>query len=50
MTMAHFTTKNTKFTCDFKKDYEEDTEVVETTSNSESTVKNFTDVSFDDIA
>ena len=35
---------------DFKKDYEEDTEVVETTSNSESTVKNFTDVSFDDIA
>jgi hypothetical protein len=29
---------------------EEDTEVVETTSNSESTVKNFTDVSFDDIA
>lgn len=35
---------------DFKKDYEEDTEVVETTSNSETTVKNFTDVSFDDIA
>lgn len=35
---------------DFKKDYEEDTEVVETPSNSESTVKNFTDVSFDDIA
>ena len=35
---------------DFKKDYEEDSEVVETTSNSESTVKNFTDVSFDDIA
>jgi uncharacterized protein YihD (DUF1040 family) len=35
---------------DFKKDYEEDPEVVETTSNSETTVKNFTDVSFDDIA
>jgi uncharacterized protein YihD (DUF1040 family) len=35
---------------DFKKDYEEDAEVVESASNSESTVKNFTDVSFDDIA
>lgn len=35
---------------DFKKDYEEDTQVAETASKSESTVKNFTDVSFDDIA